>query len=241
MDAAMMDDVMSIVRQVDMDKLINDVKASDATGDNIDSMIATMTKTMLQTLQIKTDAQHTLVVSLAEAHTGKKRKIRVRSDGASHTHEVLVPKGCKDKQLIRVPTDHGPVSVETSVPACEGAFTRVGDSLCVCIDVSLQDTRRLNVDIKLPWGEVVRLAENDRHAPIAGWLVVRGAGMNRSASEGRGDLFVHPRIHLPPTWDGIDISSIASIASLTPDLDVAPARVDAPSEDELSSLRAQRP
>lgn len=241
MDAAMMDNVMSIVRSVDMDKLINDVKASDATGDNIDSMIATMTKTMLQTLQIKTDAQHTLVVSLSEAHTGKRRKIRVRSDGASHTHEVLVPMGCKDKQVIRVQTEHGPVSVETSVPACEGAFTRVGDNLCVCIDVSLQDTRRLNVDIKLPWGEVVRIAENDCHAPIAGWLVVRGAGMRCSTNEGRGDLFVHPRLQLPPTWEGIDISSIECLASHVADLDIVAARVDVPSEGELSSIRAQRP
>jgi DnaJ-class molecular chaperone len=240
MDAAMMEDVMSLVRRVDMDKLISDVKASDATGDNIDSMIATMTKTMLQTLQVKTDTQHTLSVSLTEAHTGKKRKIRVRSDGASHTHEVLVPKGCADKQVVRVQTEHGPVSVETSVPACEGAFTRVGDNLSVCIDVSLQDTRRLNVDIKLPWGEVVRISESDR-PPLAGWLVVRGAGMNRSTSDGRGDLFVYLRLQLPATWEGIDISSIGSIATHTADLDIAPSRVDVPSEDELSSLRAQRP
>ncbi len=236
-----MDDVMSIVRSVDMDKLINDVKASDATGDNIDAMIATMTKTMLQTLQIKTpaDTHHTLTLTLSEAHAGKRRRVRVRSDGASHTHEVPVPKGCKDKQVITIPTESGPVSIEASVPSTEGAFTRVGDSLSVCVDVSLQDTRRLNLDITLPWGEVVRLSETERQTPLAGWVVVRGAGMN-SGGGGRGDLFVNLRVQLPPTWEGIDLSSVASMVAHT-DAVIAPARVEEPSEEELSLIRPRFP
>jgi DnaJ-class molecular chaperone len=250
MDTALMDDVLQLVRSVDMEKLMSDVKASDQNGENIDSMIATMTKTMLQSLQQQqrpVAVQHTIAVSLADAHSGKRRKIRIRHEEATRTHEVPVPRGCTDKELIQIESEHGPVTIEVSVPSTDGAFTRVGNNLYIHLDVSIQDTRRLNADIQLPWGEIVRISENERAHPIAGWHVVRGAGMHvhstlpNTLSIPRGDLFVNLVVRLPATWDGIDISGVANMHSHAGGAGVAARPIDVPTVDELTALQSFAP
>jgi hypothetical protein len=224
MDAEILGGVMRLMKTVDLESIVRDVQGSAAGGDNIDAMISTVTKSMLKGMQTDGGA-HTITVSLADAHRGKRRRIRVKTDEGASTYDVDVPPRCADRHTVTVDTPHGEVAVLVRVAEREGAFARRDHALCTRVGVSLRDTLELRLDVVLPWGERVRLHERDAaNRPVTGWRVVRGAGMYHPDGT-RGDLFVRLDVVLPDTWDGVDLARIAPLHAHAPDAVATPVSV----------------
>jgi hypothetical protein len=218
-DADLLGGVMRLMKSVDLDAIVRDAQGA---GDDLDSMISTVTKSMLKGIQPADAAGHTITVSLADAHRGKRRRIRVRTDddAAAATYDVDVPARCADRHTVVVATPHGSIDVLVRVAAADGAFRRHGDALCTRVAVSLRDTLALDLVVTLPWGERVRLRERDPAGrPVVGWRVVRGAGMHLPDGA-RGDLFVRLDVVLPDTWDGVDLARVAPLHADARDDDV---------------------
>jgi DnaJ-class molecular chaperone len=239
MDPDILGGVMRLMKTVDLDSIVRDVQGSGG-GDNIDAMISTVTKSMLKGMQTDGGA-HTITVSISDAHRGKRRRIRVKTDEGAHTYDVDVPPRCADRHTVSVDTPHGAVAVLVRVAEREGAFTRHDHALCTRVPVSLRDTLELRLDVELPWGERVRIHECDAaHRPVSGWRVVRGGGMYYPDGT-RGDLFVRLDVVLPDTWDGVDLSRIDPLNAHAPDAEATPvsvALVPADSETDRLSLGA---
>ena len=247
-----MANVMGLMKRVDIDALVREVQATRGNGaHDLDAMIGSVARSMLGSLGADADADapaartHTVTLSLADAHRGKRRRIRVKAADTEHiaTYAVALPPHCADGHTTLVETHAEPIAVVVRVADRDGAFCRFGLAgldLATRLAVSLADTRALEADVELPWGELVRVREARADgAPLHGWIALRQCGMHGGGT--RGDLYVRLDVTLPATWRGV--GALADIAPLhrhtaAADADTTVAAAVAPDETELSTLRA---
>jgi hypothetical protein len=208
MDPSLVGDIMRLVQSVDVQKMVEEVQATSDTSD-LDGMVATMTKAMLGKMQLggAADAEPSIKLSIAEAFAGKRKKVRLRTGSEQVDHACVVPPGCPDGHVLAI----GPgASVRVRVARSQGGFFRDdAGGLCCTRRVSLGETRRLRLELLLPWGERVCVDETS-DAPLVGWCAVRGAGP-RALDGSRGDLFVLLELELPASWSGV-----AALADVPP-------------------------
>ena len=199
----MLADIMQIVQTVDVEKMVQEVRdAGDAA--NLDSMIATVTKKMLGKMQSGARDESCVRVTLAEAHAGKRRRVRVRgANGEQRDLACVVPPGCPDGHALSVGSTDSPVELVVRVAESESGVRRDADgNVFTALRVSLGETRALRCALRMPWGEAVVLDEHS-DAPLVGWVCVAGAGM-RTLDGGRADLYVHLELVLPESWAGVE-------------------------------------
>lgn len=209
-DAKLVTDVLKLVQGFDLKKLVGSMQDGDG---SLDTMVASLTRSMLSgdATAAPRDGTivHTVSLSLHQAQLGKKKKVRVRRTkaGVREQREIVVeiPAGCPDGHEIRVAGEgneengaFGDLLVRVSVAEVCGAFYTDKTGLFTRVKLSLADTRRLGLRLKLPGSREVLLAHDD-DAPLYGWRVVRGAGL-RDAESDAGDLFVLFDLELPALW-----------------------------------------
>jgi molecular chaperone DnaJ len=211
-DARLVTDVLKLVQGVDIKKLIGSVQGG---GGDLDSMVSALTRSMLsgEAAADGSTLAHTVSLSLHQAQLGKVKKVRVRrmKGGVKEQRElsVEIPAGVADGHEIRVEGEgnelaeggFGDLVVRVSVAQAHGAFYAEGGALYTTVRVTLGETRRLGLRLKLPGNRETVLAHDDE-APLSGWRVVRGGGLVRSGSS-PGDLFVLFAVDLPATWAGV--------------------------------------
>jgi hypothetical protein len=232
-DARLVTDVLKLVQGFDLKKLVGGMQGGDG---SLDTMVASLTRSMLSgdAAQPRDGTiVHPVSLSLHQAQLGKRKKVRVRRSkgGAREQREIVVeiPAGCPDGHEIRVPGEgneedgaFGDLLVRVGVADVCGAFYADKAGLYTRVPLTLGDTRRLALRLKLPGAREVVLAHDD-DAPLYGWRVVRGGGLRSLAGE-LGDLFVHFEVELPPSW------------SAAPTLADVPARHTADPEPATSPL-----
>jgi DnaJ-class molecular chaperone len=233
-DAKLVTDVLKLVQGFDLKKLVGSMQDGDG---SLDTMVASLTRSMLSgdATAAPRDGTivHTVSLSLHQAQLGKKKKVRVRRTkaGVREQREIVVeiPAGCPDGFEIRVAGEgneengaFGDLLVRVSVAEVCGAFYTDKTGLFTRVRLSLADTRRLGLRLKLPGSREVLLAHDD-DAPLYGWRVVRGAGL-RDNESAAGDLFVLFDLELPALW------------SAAPTLADVPARHTVESEPSTVTL-----
>ncbi len=220
MDAKLVTDVLKLVQGFDLKKLVGSMQDGDG---SLDTMVASLTRSMLAgDAGAPRDGTivHTVSLSLQQAQLGKRKKVRVRrtKGGVREQREIVVeiPAGCPDGHEIRVAGEgneesgaFGDLLVRVGVADVCGAFYTDKIGLYTRVPLTLADTRRLGLRLKLPGSREVVLAHDD-DAPLHGWRAVRGAGL-RSLSGAAGDLFVHFEVELPAAW-----SAAPTLADVAP-------------------------
>jgi len=243
-DSRLVTDVLKLVQSVDIKKLISSVQGGD--GD-LDSMVSSLTRSMLAGgagAGAEQELSHTVNLSLHQAQLGKSKKVRVRrlKAGIKEQRELVaeIPAGVADGHEIRIAGEgnerpdagFGDLVVRVSVAQAHGAFFTDGEALFTRVPLTLSETRRLSLRVKVPGNREEVLAHDD-DAPLSGWRVVRGRGLLRHG-KAQGDLFVLFDVTLPPSWAGV-----AALGDVAPvhDVDAGPATgaLDVPTGEELAA------
>lgn len=248
-DAKLVTDVLKLVQGFDLKKLVGGMQGGDG---SLDTMVASLTRSMLSgdAAQPRDGTiVHPVSLSLHQAQLGKRKKVRVRRSkgGAREQREIVVeiPAGCPDGHEIRVPGEgneedgaFGDLLVRVGVADVCGSFYADKAGLYTRVPLSLGDTRRLALRLKLPGAREVVLAHDD-DAPLYGWRVVRGGGLRSLAGE-LGDLFVHFEVELPPSWSAAP--TLADVpARHTADPEPATAPLAVPTHAELEACARALP
>ena len=213
MEPAMLADIMQLVKTVDVEKMVQEVRdAGDAA--NLDSMIATVTKKMLGQMQSGSRDDAYVRVTLAEAFAGKRRRVRVRMSTGEHRDVAcVVPPGCPDGHTLTVGPPDASVELTVRVAESEAGVRRDADgNVFTVLRVSLGETRALHCALRMPWGESVLLEELSDE-PLIGWVCVKGAGM-RNLEGLRADLYVLLDLEMPKTW--ASVGRLADVPPLNP-------------------------
>jgi DnaJ-class molecular chaperone len=248
-DAKLVTDVLKLVQGFDLKKLVGSMQDGDG---SLDTMVASLTRSMLSgdSASAPRDGTivHTVSLSLHQAQLGKKKKVRVRRTkaGVREQREIVVeiPAGCADGHEIRVAGEgneengaFGDLLVRVSVAEVCGAFYADKAGLYTRVPLTLADTRRLGLRLKLPGSREVVLAHDD-DAPLYGWRVVRGAGLRHGDSA--GDLFVHFEVELPASWSAAP--TLADVAARhAVESDPASSELALPSAAELEACARALP
>ena len=239
-DPRLVTDVLKLVQSVDIKKLISSVQGGD--GD-LDSMVSSLTRSMLGA-GAEQELTHTVNLSLHQAQLGKSKKVRVRrlKAGVKEQRELVVeiPAGVCDGHEVRVAGEgnekpesgFGDLVVRVSVAQAHGAFFAESGALYTRVPLTLSETRKLSLRVKVP-GNREEVLAHDADAPLSGWRVVRGRGLLRDGKE-QGDLFVLFDVTLPVSWAGV--ASLLDVPALH-DVDVEPASgaLDVPTGEELAA------
>lgn len=237
-DPRLVTDVLKLVQSVDIKKLIGSVQGGE--GD-LDTMVSSLTRTMLSGEQTS-DLTHTVNLSLGQAQLGKTKKIRVRriKAGVKEQRElsVEIPAGCADGHEIRVagegnegPDGFGDLVVRVGVAQVQDAFYAGDGALYTRVRLSLAETRKLALRLRLP-GNRDEIVAHDSDAPLYGWRVVRGRGLVRHGKP-QGDLFVDFRVDLPSSWAAFALDAVAP--NHTFESDAATCALEAPTDAELAA------
>jgi hypothetical protein len=235
MEPAMLADIMQLVQTVDVEKMVQEVReAGDAA--NLDSMIATVTKKMLGKMQTTARDESCVRVTIAEAHAGKRRRVRVRGANGEHRdHACVVPAGCPDGHTLSVGPADATVELVVRVAESEAGVRRDAEgNVFTALRVSLGETRALRCALRMPWGEHVVLDEVS-DAPLVGWVCVAGAGM-RTLDGARADLYVHLELVLPESWAAVE--RLADVPPLNAAAEGERAPLSRPDERGLARCKA---
>ena len=229
-DSRLVTDVLKLVQSFDLKKIMGSVQGGDG---SLDTMVSALTRSMLSEMPAAGPSDssivHTVSLSLHQAQLGKRKKVRIRRTKAGVREQretvVEIPAGCPDGHEIRVAGEgnegeageFGDLVVRVSVADVGGAFYTDKVALYTRVALTLSETRRLSLRLKLPGGREVVLAHDD-DAPLSGWRALRGEGLRYADGRDPGDVFVHFEVALPASW-----SAVAALADVAARHEVAPA------------------
>jgi curved DNA-binding protein len=169
-----------------------------------------------------TKHQGTIDVSLDEVYTGTSRRISIGNSGtAKRNLEVEVPKGVLDGKKIRLRPDAKTEVTLTVKVRSDKRFFREGPNLRADINVPLLDailggeaevpTMTGRIALNIPAG-----TQNGRSFKI------KGRGLPKANSDGRGDLYATIKVRLPDTLSNEEkrlYSQLRNIRNGRPPLD----------------------